>query len=42
MNILNCALLRVLQCACASLDVMDSALRDFLLCALLTALEVCF
>uniref|UniRef100_F1L069 E3 ubiquitin-protein ligase listerin n=1 Tax=Ascaris suum TaxID=6253 RepID=F1L069_ASCSU len=41
MNILNCALLRVLQCACASLDVMDSALRDFLLCALLTALENC-
>uniref|UniRef100_A0A915BSS7 E3 ubiquitin-protein ligase listerin n=1 Tax=Parascaris univalens TaxID=6257 RepID=A0A915BSS7_PARUN len=41
MNILNCALLRVLQCSCASLDVMDSALRDFLLCALLTALENC-
>ncbi|KHN86787.1 E3 ubiquitin-protein ligase listerin, partial [Toxocara canis] len=40
-NALNCALLRVLQRSCSSLDVMGSALRDFLLCALITALESC-
>ncbi|VDK46728.1 unnamed protein product [Anisakis simplex] len=39
MNALNCALLRVLRCSCVALDVMESGLRDFLLCALITALE---
>uniref|UniRef100_A0A915PRK9 E3 ubiquitin-protein ligase listerin n=1 Tax=Setaria digitata TaxID=48799 RepID=A0A915PRK9_9BILA len=38
-NVFNCALLRFLTHCCAHLKEMDTAMRDFLCCALITSLE---